>query len=541
MVVASQIVLGVSRRGCSFLLKMVQYIIQLTLLRSGPNLTQRDETLLSKIPTDIRNPEEHFSLKNLHTVFAVCPNPDCHQTYEPKFEQGSSVPIYPKQCNHRQFHGGQKCATPLLKPKHVDGHTIYIPIKPFLGFSFKDWLGALLSRSGYEKKMDLSWDSCQPGRDPSLEMKDIFDGGILHNFKGPDGLHFSVGHGEARYIFSMCVDFFNPLGNKQAGKKKSIGLISLVCLNLPPELRYHPENMFLYGVVPGPNEPPLACLNHYLRHLIDELLELWHTGVRFSRTQEHFYGRVVRCALVCVVCDLPAARKLNGFASLNHNQACAICHCTRSPNDFGNAYSRLWERRTQQDIQNASQRYSNAQDQQERLDIVQETGIRCSELHRLPYFDPSRFVVVDAMHNLFLGLIQEHFEILGIRLNDKTGDATPAISIDVPIPHSLKFNQHEQKSLFKIIKILESPIGQELRTPEGYQLYFKRCSNIHLPVLDLVFNSLGILPSTNPDHINKKRFNKADYAKSLLDWVRIFIYLLHRFLIFVPYPATQAD
>ena len=41
--------------------------------------------------------------------------------------------------------------------------------------------------------------------------------------------------------FSLCVDYFNPLGNKQAGKKKSIGLISLVCLNLPPDMRYKPE------------------------------------------------------------------------------------------------------------------------------------------------------------------------------------------------------------------------------------------------------------------------------------------------------------
>ena len=89
---------------------------------------------------------------------------------------------------------------------------------------------------------------------------------------------------------------------------------------------------------------------------------------------EHFYSQVIRCALVCVVCDLLAARKLNGFASPNHNQACFICHCTRTPNDFGNAYSHLWKWWTQQDIQNSSECYSNAQDHQERLDIVQETG-----------------------------------------------------------------------------------------------------------------------------------------------------------------------
>ena len=161
------------------------------------------------------------------------------------------------------------------------------------------------------------------------------------------------------------------------------------------------------------------------------------------------------------------------------------------------------------------------------MNIVEETGIRYSELHRLPYFDPSRFVVVDAMHNLFLGLIQEHFETLGIRLNDKTVDTTPAISINIPIPPTLKFSVHEQKSLLKLIKILESPIGQELHMSDGYKLYFKRLNNLQRPVLDLAFRSLGVLPSTKPGHINKAKLNKADYIRSLLNWVRNYCFFLH--------------
>ena len=81
--------------------------------------------------------------------------------------------------------------------------------------------------------MDSAWNTT----DPTINsMHDIFDGEVLHNFSGPDGKHFSVGGEEGRYVFSLCVDFFNPLSNKQAGKKMSVGLISLVCLNLPPEL-----------------------------------------------------------------------------------------------------------------------------------------------------------------------------------------------------------------------------------------------------------------------------------------------------------------
>ena len=62
---------------------------------------------------------------------------------------------------------------------------------------------------------------------------------------------------------------------------------------------------------------------------------------------------------------------------------------------------------------------------------------------------------------------------------------------------------------------------------EGYQLYFKQFNNIHQPVLDLAFKSLGVLPSTNSDHINKTRFNKADYIRSLLDWVRNYCFFLY--------------
>ncbi|EJD51435.1 hypothetical protein AURDEDRAFT_56960 [Auricularia subglabra TFB-10046 SS5] len=43
-----------------------------------------------------------------------------------------------------------------------------------------------------------------------------------------------------------------------------------------------------------------------------------------------------------------------------------------------------------------------------RADIKRSNGIAWSQLLRLPYWDPTRFTVVDAMHNLLLGLIQYH-------------------------------------------------------------------------------------------------------------------------------------
>lgn len=124
-------------------------------------------------------------------------------------------------------------------------------------------------------------------------MRNIFDSDILRKFKGPDGAHFSMGNGEGCYVFSLSVDFFNPLSNKQVGKKFSVGLITLVCLNLPPDIHYKPENMFLAGVIPGPHEPPLSVISHFLKPLVDDFLKFWDPGVHYSRTDGHPDGRLV--------------------------------------------------------------------------------------------------------------------------------------------------------------------------------------------------------------------------------------------------------
>ncbi|EJD33864.1 hypothetical protein AURDEDRAFT_21509, partial [Auricularia subglabra TFB-10046 SS5] len=56
------------------------------------------------------------------------------------------------------------------------------------------------------------------------------------------------------------------------------------CLNLPMHLRYLEENMYLAGIVPGPNAPTLDQLNHVLVPLVDDFCEAWNPGVYITRT-----------------------------------------------------------------------------------------------------------------------------------------------------------------------------------------------------------------------------------------------------------------
>lgn len=115
---------------------------------------------------------------------------------------------------------------------------------------------------------------------------DIFQGSTIRGFMGPDKkTHFRLAGGKdaGHYLFAMSYDSFNPLRIMAAGKKISIGVFTMSCVNLPIEHRSESDNMFISGLVPGPSEPPLDAINPYLEPIVDVFLEFW-AGVRFTRT-----------------------------------------------------------------------------------------------------------------------------------------------------------------------------------------------------------------------------------------------------------------
>src|ERR1700690_381096 len=131
MAVACHIVLNVGRRGCSFMLSMLQYIVQLALMRVTPNLSARDQKLMSDFPVDPRSAAAQFQVEGKSVVYAVCPNPKCHCTYKPTFDGDSPIPQYPRLCNHREFVTGRGCKERLTKPRVVMGVELQVPIKTF--------------------------------------------------------------------------------------------------------------------------------------------------------------------------------------------------------------------------------------------------------------------------------------------------------------------------------------------------------------------------------------------------------------------------
>ena len=176
-------------------------------------------------------------------------------------------------------------------------------------------------------------------------------------------------------------------------------------------------------------------------------MDFWKTGVNFSQTYNYKAGRLVRCALLLLVCDLPAA----------------------------------------------------------------QSGICWLELLRLPYFDIIQCVVVDAMHNLFLGLIKEHFiGILGIGLPRIQESKTFSIKFSV-VPTD--FTEKEKKSVETLKKWLEAPVAMVFSTER--ELAINKLKRLHVQAIHFACDELGCLPA--PDANGK--YSKDLLVGVLLDWV----------------------
>jgi hypothetical protein len=99
-------------------------------------------------------------------------------------------------------------------------------------------------------------------------------------------------------------------------------------------------------MLPGPQEPTAEQLQHHLKILVDELVQLYEDGIVIE-TPEHPQGEYrsrisfsahlisgirVRVALVTIIADHPAMCKLGGFADHGHNTLpCPKCTVTREP------------------------------------------------------------------------------------------------------------------------------------------------------------------------------------------------------------------
>lgn len=316
IVVVLNLVGRVSRSSCNWVLSGLKIMLQCTWEDANGDVNKAHQELLDDFPVDLRSARNKFDLDPDIILYATCPR--CCCTYAPTTEGG--VAIYPARCDFIRFEGGQPCGAGMTRRKVEGGKSMRVPIRPFAYQKFSAFVAGLLSRPGIEDMIDRSWESQN-----KEWLTDIWDGSGVRELMGPDGKAFSDGPpGEGRLVWNLSVDWFNPLLNKAAGKSISTGSMVMSCANLPPSIRFRPENLYLVAIIPGPKEPSTDQMNHFLKPVVDDLLPAWANGIYFSRTYRHPEGRNVRSVLCGLVADMPARRKvaganagwLNAFASM---------------------------------------------------------------------------------------------------------------------------------------------------------------------------------------------------------------------------------
>ena len=370
----------------ALLLKILSVVFSI-LSRMHPQLSDIKELL----PTTMYSFRSFLDTKSCSFVrYVVCVK--CHTLYSYKdcIDQcGTRVLI--NTCTSKTSKG--LCRTPLAKPvQSTTGKEFIRPYKTFCYMPLRRLLQELLNRPDFSSHCE-AWRT-RKGNDEL--MSDVYDGKIWNDFQEYNGKPFLSQ--PYAYGLMLNIDWFKPYKHLEY----SVGAIYLTIMNLPRQIRFKQENVLLIGLIPGPKEPKLS-INSFLKPLVSELLDFFD-GVHMTINGK---SQSVRCALLCVACDIPASRKVCGFLGHTAKFGCSKC-LKEFPGGVGEKdYSGFdlskWPSRNNSQHRKNVHRILKCKTKTEQQNLESSLGCRYSALLDLPYFDPIRMVIIDPMHNLYLG------------------------------------------------------------------------------------------------------------------------------------------
>ncbi len=355
--------------------------------------------IIHLVPKDPDTCISYFDIDPTISRFLTCPR--CHCLYPLESLDRSII-----NCTFKSAAESPPCGEPLWGTRRINGYTERArPLKIYSHHDLKSWIGRLFSRPGIE---DMVTSRPHISGSAPESINDIWLSKVFSDLKDSSGKKFYPGPGsEVRLVFSLSVDSFNPFGNKTAKQSVSSTGIWLVLLNLPPNVRHLPENIYLAGIIPGPNKPSLTELNRYLQLVVNELLVLWNPGLALTRTFKYKLGRNVKGMIVPVVCDLLGAHQVIGYASApGAHYMCPLCDLDKD--DINILDRHKFPLKNWADSREFATLWRDATSEEHRKQIFSAFGWRWSALFDLPYFDPTMFTVIDSMHAIDLGLLQMH-------------------------------------------------------------------------------------------------------------------------------------
>ena len=335
---------------------------------------------------------------------AVCPNPKCNYIYElgeivKTTRNGETVPA---TCKNKLF--AKICESELSYCENLSfGRKKWVPYKKFPFLAPSKWINLFFKNKEF---LDLIKQRREPSSDGSL--RDMWDGKIMRTFfKDPGDRNVGLLENKDNLALLLFLDFFNPFTRSV----HSSGVLCMTVLNLPRSVRYQRKWSMLIGIIPGPEEAQ-CHINTFLKPVVDDLLSLYD-GIKLCAGDGREF--LTRAVLLPVLGDIPASRKVSQFLSFKANKPCDKCHMTakREPGSVG-ASGRMSfvtksmpQSRNDREVRNAMDKYKKCSSRHAADSVAKVSGVRYSELSRLPYFNTVDNFLIDPMHNLFLGLVED--------------------------------------------------------------------------------------------------------------------------------------
>ncbi|MBW0462501.1 hypothetical protein O181_002216 [Austropuccinia psidii MF-1] len=187
------------------------------------------------------------------------------------------------------------------------------PKTTFISQSVIAWVRWLLNIPGVEACLD-EWE-CKVLSQQGEVIFDVAQGSVWKKSLSPNSSNQSL-----QLQFALFVDWFNPRGNKIAGKQLSMGILVLYCLNLPPQERFQPKYTCLAGLIPLQNQPNMITTNHILKPLVYQLIQINVVKIPMPNYPR---GREVVIQLVCLIGNIVATHKAAGFLSHSAKKFCS--------------------------------------------------------------------------------------------------------------------------------------------------------------------------------------------------------------------------
>lgn len=394
-----------------------------------------------------------------------------------------------------------------------------VPRLPYNYSSVVQFLSRIVMQPGMVELLSSSLpDSYPTEMGEETQVRDIMDSAAIRSIKADDHSMFATQiPGELRLCLGLFIDWYNARGNSLRGGKHSTGGVYVVVLNLPLHLRYQKKNMYKL-FLPGPREQNTQAINHCLRPLVNDLIDLFKTGFYFFNGSQW----LCRAALAIVIADLLGAKKICGFAAVNHQWFCPYCRLPHEQIASSlNEGSPLPAPVTRQQHLDIIKAWRDAPTEKEADAIFERWGFRYTELARLEYFDILKQTVIEGFHALLPNIAQPHCRtLMGTRAQEDNDDLASDDDDDSLSDDSHDLNQSED---FSEVDENPSPDGQLeaalsfLRRPNLDPTALRQLERMHRSILEEICRQKHLLTWMLPHHGQSP--SKSGMILMLAAWV----------------------